>query len=225
MKNLLIVYPGGCGGNHLTNLISTHEKFRKVFDSQNYLSELLLQYEQLSKTKLSIELNDPRGYATKFEVKGIKCHFSENYILTKNTLDNLQDDCINILAHHETAYYQLEVDDHLIRKIPDPFWIIMSFPNHNTIPYQRIELCEFTPRAERYTFPFYCIDSNQSSDYPKADHTNGAYLNTEDFFTENGYQLVEDILKINLPIEAKQMHHLWYNKMCKILSVFDMLPK
>jgi hypothetical protein len=225
MKNLLIVYPGGCGGNHLSNLISTHKKFNKFFDSTNYLSDLLAHYERLHNVKLSVEFKNTIKDETKFEAKGINCHFSETYILNKNSLDTLSKDHINILAQHDHAYYELETDYQLISKIPKPFWIVMSFPKQNTIPYQRIKLCEFTPRSDRYTFPFYCIGSGQPAHYPKADYSNGAYLNTEDFFTESGYQLVEDILKINLPIEAKQMHHLWYNKMCKILSLFDMLPK
>jgi hypothetical protein len=223
MKNLFILYPGGCGGNHLANLISTNSKFTPRFKSDNYLEDLYADY----KSKVDEIYYGPKTNHLD-SIKGLLFHFAEY-----NNLDQLKDeeqvkillenDTINIFNGHEHCYAEIDIDYKNLSRIPDAFWIMISYPKENTVPYNRINLYGFTPNKERYMFPFY-----PSWNSIEVNHNNGLILESELIFTEYGSQYIRESLKpldIELPPIADTLHSMWYNKIKEVLVLYDAFPK
>ena len=234
MKNLFILYPGGCGGNHLANLISTDSKFTQRFLSDNYYEELLGKYQSKYKTKYLGPYKNHLISIGQKEVNGVIFHFSEF-----NNLDQLKDTeqvklllenkTINIFNGHEHCYYDIEKEYKTVRIMPDPLWIMISFPKENTVPYNRIKLCNFQPNKDRYEFPFYptFIRPIEPSDGIAVDESNGIILESEEIFTEYGSEYIRQTLKpygVDLPIFADTLHKLWYDKIKEILVLYEVFP-
>lgn len=232
MKNLLIVYPGGCGGNHMANLISTNTKFTQLFPSENYLNYLLLEYKKIQSQIIKGPGNAP--ILGKREVHGIKMHFSAHHHLSqlknKEQFNKLvSNETINILLGHEHCYNEVECQDYgkQVSRLPDSFWLVMSYPKENTIAFNRIKLYQFSPRPERYTYPFF-VDNNRSTDYAYADDKNSLLIETEKFVDISGSEYLRERLKsidIELPEFADTLHKIWINKLKEVLSLYDMAPK
>lgn len=227
MKNLFIVFPGGCGGNHLANLISLNNKFTPRFKSNNYHQELLNHYKE----NCSKSLINSTGELYE-SPHGIKAHFAEY-----NNLDQLKNNAtfnelinsktINILIGHEHDFQELEFNGRTISKIPDPFYIIMSYPKFNSLAYNRIQLYKFTPDPKKYTFPFRVSYDELETEWPVADDSNGMFLETEKFIAENGCDYIKDkLLKINIELHdlAYEIHKIWYNKLIEILTLYNVMP-
>lgn len=228
MKNLFIVYPGGCGGNHLANIISTNSKFTPLFDSENYHNDLLVKYKEVFQTVPT------KGYQHTGtpHVHHFKSHFSKH-----TNLEQLHDELmfnqlcenktVNILMGHEHCFEQAEVKLRLISKVPDPFWLVLNFPKIDSIPYNRIKLYGLTPRPERYTFPFNCT-MYKGNVYASSNLENSILIETEELFTDYGVDYVREKLyklDIEIPSIADELHKLWFNKLQEILVLYNSFPK
>lgn len=227
MKNLLIVFPGGCGGNHLANLISLNDKFTPRFKSNDYHNDLLNQYKQ--KCFQNLVKNTGELYESP---SGINAHFAEHHHLdqfhdTNKFQELLNTPTINILPGHEHDFEQLEMKGSLISKVPDSFWIVLTYPKVNTIAYNRIKLYKFTPRPDRYTYPYYVSYQNYHKGWPVADESNSLLFETENFISNNGCDYIKNKLsKINIELHdlAYEIHSLWYNKLIEVLTLYDAMP-
>lgn len=222
MKNLLIVYPGGCGGNHLANLLSTSEIFNKFFISDSYCDDMLNEYKKLFETPSKLFFTDNNIVQN---YHGIKAHFFD-----ESDIQNLKDPIflqkiqlskkVSVLRGHEHDYTEIEHHS-LLKNIADPFWIIMSYPEENSIPYRRIHAYKFTPNPRRYTFPFYPTLLSKNGRIG-ATYDNGIYFKTDKFFDKNGVVYLREILKplnIELPSICDEMHNLWFSKICEVLEL------
>ncbi len=231
MKNLFILYPGGCGGNHLANLISTNTKFTPRYPSSNYNEYLLEQYQSKYSEHYFGPIDNPTSIGTD-EVKGLIFHFSEYSNLDQLKSEEqiaklLENKTINIFNGHEHCYTEIDHDYKNLSKIPDAFWLMISYPKENTAPHNRINLYKFTSRKERYEFPFYPSFVKPINGGVEVDHTNGLILESEEFFTEYGSQYIRESLKpldIDLPPIADTLHELWYNKIKEILVLYKVFP-
>jgi hypothetical protein len=188
---------------------------------------LLKQYQSKHNEQYFGPINNPTSIGTD-EVKGLIFHFSEY-----NNLDQLKDeeqvkillknDTINIFNGHEHCYAEIDSDYKNLSRMPDAFWIMISYPKENTVPYNRINLYGFTPNKERYMFPFY-----PSWNSIEVNHNNGLILDSELIFTEYGSQYIRESLKpldIDLPPIADTLHEMWYNKIKEVLVLYDAFPK
>lgn len=233
MKNLLIVFPGGCGGNHMANMISTNLRFTPLFTSKNYIDDLKIEYN-----KIKNQIVKGPGKAPNLgvrEVHGIKFHIGSAsrglmQLKNKDEFNNLiNNETINILIGHEHHYYEVECENYgkQISNLPDSFWLVMTYPKENTLAHNRIKLYQFSPRPERYTYPFY-INIHNSTEYAYADENNSLSIETEKFIDINGADYLRERLKtinIELPTIADELHKIWFNKLCEVLSLYDYMPK
>lgn len=229
MKNLFIVFPGGCGGNHLANLISLNNKFTPLFKSNNYHNDMLICYKNLSK----FSVIDYKGEKINSSiVHGVKTHFSDyhhlNQLYEKDGLERIiNSTTINILIGHNHCFADAEQAGKLVSKIPDPYWIVMSYPRINSISYNRIKLYNFSPRPEVYTFPFYIKENGIKEEWSYADENNGMFFDTDNFVQLSGCKYIQeklDLIDIKLHDLAYELHEIWYNKIIEILTAYDMMP-
>lgn len=225
MKNLLIVFPGGCGGNHLANLISLNNKFTPLFKSNDYHNDMLNHYKKLINYPIKTYMGGRLGIRA---VHGVKAHFSEYHHLdqlyTEQGFDQiLNNKTINILMGHNHCFQTAESKGLLITKLPEKSWIVMSYPKENSLPYKRINLYQFNPRPEVYTFPFYIKETEPRSELAYADESNGIFIDTEKFFLYGCEYINEELTKFNieLPALAQELHEIWMNKITEVLNFYE----
>lgn len=224
MKNLLISFPGGCGGNHLANLISLNDKFTPRFKSNDYHRELTNLYKDLI-TKPIENTPADRGIFHK-----ISSHFSDFLHLSElQTEEDFQKKIslktINIFTGHEHLFYRAEKIGKFISRMPDTIWITLTHPKINSIVYNRCKVYKIPAFPGKYIFP---IDGpNCNFDFPKIDSKKILKLTTEDFVSKNGCDYLKtELLKIDIELHdlAYELHEIWYNKLIVILTKFDLLP-
>lgn len=206
-KHLFVVYPGGCGGNHLANMLSLCDEFKS---SCGY-EELLNEYKKTTDTLLMLGNS------------GIKAHFSESHLI-----ENLQDveykrsllaevtDKVNIFIGHQQHYFTETKSTDPVTGFDDKIWIVFSFPSEGSIPYNRMIKSGYHPcHTKEYAWPYRTHHSNYY--YHLANDNNGFYFDTEKFFTPDGSIYLREMVLTNfgvvLPKTADILHSMWYKWM------------
>lgn len=202
-KFLIVVFPGGAGGNHIQNMISLCPIFNKLFESQNYYKDLLKKYEQLEGTIVQGSV-------------GIAAHFNqynENLVALRNTDFRKFVDSSNlktVLVGHDHCI-QDAMENNFFVNFEDCSWIIVTWPQTTEcVVHRRILQRKHWPQQTyRYTFP-YCIPTTLYY----VDSTKGFALDPIKLFSVNGSHYLRKKLKENfnleLPIEADTLHEIWY---------------
>jgi len=210
-KYLFVVYPGGCGGNHLANMLSLCDEFK----STSSYEQLLKQYK-----KIDIFFSNTTN-------PNIKAHFSDIHLVQnledtdyRNKIIDEQNNEINIFIGHHQHYFMDESKD-FVKYFDDKIWIVFSFPNTDSIPHKRLIKSEYYPcHIEHYMWPYKTYISD--SYYHSADDSNGFYFDTEKFFTAEGCQYLREMLLSNfgviLPETADILHSMWYKWMEYVAS-------
>lgn len=219
---VILVFPPGCGGNHLSNLLSLSDIFQQQFKSNDYFLELQEKYKT-GKDKgnhhfgilenLRI-INWEQTYAHFNKNKGVPivcCHAVEYYNFLNNNLN------------------QITFDSYRNKNI-----VLFSFPKENSIAYKRFfklrqgEGVDVTDLKLVFSLDEYKIlygknnfDSKLCLKFPQllesgyqSQLNNIIEFDTESFVTENGFKYVQDFFKIvynvDIPNEADTLHRYWY---------------
>jgi hypothetical protein len=200
------MYPGGGGGNHVSNLLSTIDGFEKRFPSTDYLSNLRDGY-----------LADTQSGS-----------FYKVHLFRSNQMDCLMDDPINHrqvldnntktnILHGHWACYQTNLINDAFVDLADCVWLIVSWPSVNSLPKQRIDKYRLRPQQpEQYSLPLYfekIITPDTSEFILLADETNGFVVEIEKLFSLEGWDYLNNTLQeqlgISLPIASKELHQFW----------------
>lgn len=206
-KNLNLVFPGGCGGNHMANMITLNNKFTPRFKAKsNYISEMVENYKKLPYKKLIDKV--------------IYAHFFQEFELEKLRDPNLKkkyydDNKINTFTGHWFHFFaNIENDiDELVKDLTDIRWIVMQWPKENSIQQKRIEKLEMpTAMPEMYRWPF--KTDSKHDHFKEANDSNGIFFDSDLLFCKNGSENVRSLLKSKWNIElhsaADEIHDIWF---------------
>ena len=210
IKTLCIVFPGAAGGHHLANLISCCNEFIQ-YHTPAELLDLYAKHDQY------LEMYIP--YPNKVSVQDYKAHFFDlnHYFVDK--IDSpeypIDSDKVDIIAGHTHMFHAKQS---ILNKIPNPAWIMMSWPNDNTLPgIRRIKMNSQNQVQRTYHWPNTYIQHTNS---PCDDY--GFNLNTEQFWTKEGSNYLRELLLTNfgihLPAVADNIHAIWWSWMTKVLD-------
>lgn len=221
--SIFVVYPGGTGGNHVRNLISTCPG---ILD--NTKPDMKALYE-----KHYTEIHRRKDTGAEISAWDFVAHFND--ITITEYIDNpeifkefIEYKGVNVLFGHESAYQHLSQTELLtpLLEARRVIWIVLTWPSTGGIAAKRQErlvtLNLLTLRDqqshEKYQFPYY---PSRFLDQ-KVDDSNGILLDTDRLFTETGSQYLRQLLlenfNLELPEEADHMHKLWFSG---ILATID----
>lgn len=206
-KNLIINFPGGCGGNHMSNMISLNPRFTPRFIAKkNYVQEMLHNYREMPYK----EMINKTLYAHFFETFGLdslRNPLLKNKILTNKT--------INIHSGHWFHFYANKENDieEITKELTDVKWIVVKWPKPDTIQHKRIAKLEMpTAEPKFYTWPFQTLCANPH--FQEANDSNGFFFDSDLLFAKDGSYNLRQILKEKLQIDlhpaADELHEIWY---------------
>jgi hypothetical protein len=225
VKNLFLIFPPGCGGNHLANMLSMHPVFSQRFIGVAYKNRMLLKYrERFSDTSPTTKIAH-FGYLENLQIPEI----------LKNNQRMQSNKTVNLWCAHYAEYFRngKMLESHLNRS-----FCIMSYPSEYTIAHQRMTSGTW----------FNGVDANYENTHtysssgfinPEPLRVGKVHLthiikcttddifniNTDIFFTHSGYdylsQMCKSSLGIDLPKECNEMHLLWLNSVIAAYQKVD----
>lgn len=204
------MFPGAAGGHHLANLISCCNEFIQYHQPEELL-DLYTKYDQY------LDLCVPD--INELSVQDYKAHFFDMNYYFVDKIDTLEypieSDKIDIILGHTHMFHAKQS---ILNKIPNPAWIIMSWPKDGTLPgIRRIKMNSQTQIQGTYHWPNTYIQHTNSlcDDY-------GFNLNTEQFWSKEGSNYLRELLLnnfgIHLPSVADDIHAIWWRWMTKVLD-------
>lgn len=211
-KYLIVVFPGGTGGNHIQNMISLSPVFNKLFPSNSYYNDLLYNYNGL---KDSV---NPAGVTAHFNphpnLYGLEDEKYRDFISTS--------DKKTILVGHNHC-----IQDYVQRKLfvdfRDCVWMIVNWPQTtDCLVYKRIEAGNYLPQfSELYKFPYLV----PTSMHYYIDDSRGFNIDPIKIFAANGSDYLRKMLRekldLELPKEADNLHKIWFKSQIDFMSVYD----
>lgn len=199
-KNLFLVFPPGCGGNHLANMISLTPGFTPRKVCNNYMLEMYEEYANKDKL-LAVHFSDLQN----LQPTTIK-KYGERYV---------KSDLRNIWVSHYSEYLFMNYDKTLpIRTLPEKIFCLFSSPSEGSLAFKRMilgpwaKIKEIEP-PECYTPEVFCNNTHRFSE--KIDIKRVFTIDTERFFLSYDYlsTTLYDNLEIELPEICRLLHHTW----------------
>lgn len=218
---LILVFPPGCGGNHLSNLLSLSDVFQKRFVSYNYFIELQERYNSKNKGN--------HHFGKLENLRNVDWKETYRYFVENNG--------VPIICCHAVEYYNFlnnNLGEITFDSYSNSHILLFSFPEENSIAYKRFfklrqgegvdvnnlklvfSLDEYKTLYRKNNF-----DSNLSLKFPqliqngyKSQLENIVEFDTESFVSEYGFKYVKEFFKIvynvDLPNEIEILHRKWY---------------
>ncbi len=236
-KHICVLYPGGCGGNHILNLISTIDTVEPIFSNNNldYITSLRNRYHWFTKSPSMFKVhvtgkNHLHELQNSSDPEQYKVKLNEN----KQT---------NAFYGHWASYEQTLYKGNYVN-LDDCVWIIVTWPSIDSLPMKRIDKHSFYPQQPyKYTLPLEITLPNETamkiagqdkvrkillaSDYEEeelentpvfptitlADESNGFLIEVEKYFTTDGWNYLNsklnEYLGLELPQKSKEIHDIW----------------
>ena len=212
-KNLFIIFPPGCGGNHLANMLSMNPLFSQRFTGMAYKNRMVSKYRaRFAKPNGRIEIAH-FGYLENL-------HRAE---ILKNNQHILSNSTTNIWCSHYDEYFR---NAELLDMYSNKIFFIMSYPLAYTVAHHRMNTGVWINGVTRDRENSYSYSSSGfikptlpvDASIPLLHVSNPIpdeifEINTDIFFTHFGYDYLIHILKsslgIDLPKECDELHSLW----------------
>jgi hypothetical protein len=223
-KNVFLIFPPGCGGNHLANLLSFHPDFEDRYVSENYQTEVIDEYKSVFE-KLPI-----------YKMRGdCAVHYSslENLQLNqfrKNIDYILQTKKKYLFCSHAFEYFYNR-DNKEFGLIKDKIYVLFSKPtSNNMVAYLRMKAGPWAlgePVVEKSVLRnpnnLYTLDGFASN---KIEKEKVMCINTDTFYTVEGFDYMQEALATNfgivLPEICRELHTLYINEKVRIYG--SMMP-
>lgn len=219
----ITIFPPGCGGNHLANLLSLSSIFQKRFNADNYENHLYVKYK-FNKNKgnhhfgplQNLQINDWQLVYNEFKkypgVPIVCSHAAEYY----NFLERF----------NKIPTFDLYAQKHIL---------LFSFPTEDSIAFKRFyELRHgegvdvknlsrnFTINEYKRVYNVEVFENELTKRYKDViniEHTSAIKIlktfDTDSFVQMNGYEYVQSFFKetynIALPDFGNKLHQYWYN--------------
>jgi hypothetical protein len=210
IKNIFVIYPPSCGGNHIANLISLHPAFNPKYVWDDYEETMLLKYIDIYATK---HMHSPKSLNVHFD--SFQKHINDYTDNDEWLLEVLNNGKKNVFTGHYTNFHNLFVNS-LLYKFKNYVGIVLTEPSENSIPYLRNKLTEFNESNEykNYQLPMKFPTTATVSGHDFITEGNGLILDTEEFFTPQGFSILNAKLleKFGFSLDSKhqKLHEYWY---------------
>ena len=204
-KNMFLIFPPGCGGNHLANLLSMHPHFAPRYTYAEYYRNMQDKY------KTYFDIFDS---LTKTEV----AHYCDLQNLQPKVLKTLTSKILSqdkpyIFCSHASEYILCEKP--LLTPFTDKIFCLFSYPTGvNELVYNRMTTGIWAKGESSISYDKIKINLLYRKEIfakkNKIDPNNIFTLDTDIFYTIKGYDYLHDIIKTNLGIElpniCRKMH-------------------
>ena len=141
---------------------------------------------------------------TYLDARDVKAHFFDSHSVQRFP----KSDKLVLLEGHFQQYEQSILDGKFPYN-PKCFWLIVAFPNWDSLPGKRIRAMNFWPQNPNYyTIPFNFFVNNKIT----ATDENGTLFDSEILFTDQGSEYLRTELRkfdLELPASADILHRHW----------------
>jgi hypothetical protein len=202
-KNLFLVFPPGCGGNHLANMLSMHPEFEPRYTDDQYYKSMEYKY----KNYFSIGPQDDIGCTA---------HFCDLENLQREELLKFQSKILNskkryIFCSHAVEYIRMDYEKE-IEQFTDRIICLFTKPSgSNKLVDDRMRKGTWYngERTDEEVFRDISVkklyEPIRFSNYSKTKKDNIFTLDTDIFYSLEGYDYLVDVLKTNLGIELPEI--------------------
>jgi hypothetical protein len=202
-KNLFLVFPPGCGGNHVANILSMHPDFEPRYTHDNYYEKMIWNY------------NNFFGSGPE-DSEGCTAHFSDLENLQKKEITEFESKILSsekpyIFCSHAVEYL-ISIQTKLIEPFTDRTVCLFSRPNgRNKIVNARMRKGPWfggEPEEDRFLttkIPQLYEKEIFSKHIIKSDRDKVFTVDTDLFYTIEGYDYLVEVFKTNLGIELPEI--------------------
>ena len=229
-KNVFLIFPPGCGGNHLANMLSLHPDFEPRYQSKTYTEEIIDSYKN--------QLTRPRP--KHHYIGDSAVHFSDLENLQPEYFAKFKDTIITtkrkyLFCSHAYEYFFADRVIPDFRKLQDRIFMLFTRPTkQNMIAYLRWstgpwakgepKMNAFNLREIPNSNKVYNVES--FSYMTKVSQDNILMVNTDLFYTVDGTEYINELIKENfgltLPETCKELHSVYMNDKVNIYG--SMMP-
>lgn len=201
-KNLFLVFPPGCGGNHVANMLSMNPAFEPRYTHDNYYESMVYQYEKFF-------ADGPQ------ESAGCTAHFSDLENLQKEELAEYTQKILNserpyIFCSHAIEYL-VGVTTKAINPFTDRIICLFTKPtgSNKLVNYRMRNRPWYhgepddQPYLTTMASKLYTIDT--FSKFSDIDKDKMFIIDTDRFYSIDGYDYICEIFKTNLGIELPEV--------------------
>jgi hypothetical protein len=211
-KNLFLVFSPGCGGNHVANLLSMTPDFEPRYTHDNYYENMIWNYDEF----FGPGPQDPNGCTA---------HFSDLENLQVKQLTEFESKIINskkpyIFCSHAVEYI-IGNNEKLIQPFTDKIICLFSKPSgsNKLVNNRMYNNAWYEGERDEFTFldiPVYKLyEVENFSRYSGVNKDKIFSLNTDLFYSIEGYDYLYETMKTNLGVElpevCRKMHIQYIN--------------
>ena len=211
-KNLFLIFPPGCGGNHVANLLSMTPDFEPRYTHDNYYEKMIWDYDKFFGTGPQ---NDMVCTA----------HFSDLENLQPNHLIEFEQKIVNskkpyIFCSHAVEYIVRD-NTKLIETFIDKIICLFSKPtgSNKLVNYRMRNGAWYNSERDEFTFldmhVYELYEIKNFSMYSGVNKDKIFSLNTDLFYSIEGYDYLHETIKTNLGVElpeiCRKMHTQYIN--------------